>query len=103
MQREAEAFREIAPNPVSVSALYKVNLDSLRREITAHLKQYVQASFSLPTTSESLSFLSWLFSHVDVRDLKYEGESVSVVFESIPWFADKVRGRVERLGGIFDA
>ncbi len=103
MQREAEAFREIAPNPVSVSALYKVNLDSLRREITAHLKQYVQASFSLPTTSESLSFLSWLFSHVDVRDLKYEGESVSVVFESVPWFADKVRGRVERLGGIFDA
>jgi len=38
-----------------------------------------------------------------VRDLKYEGESVSVVFESVPWFADKVRGRVEQLKGTFNA
>jgi len=30
-------------------------------------------------------------------------EGVSVVFESIPWFADKVRGRVEKLGGTFNA
>jgi GTP-binding protein HflX len=103
MQSEAEALSVIAPNPVPVSALYKMNLDSLKREITAHLKEYVRGSFSLPITDESLSFLSWLFSHVDVRDLKYEGESVNVVFESIPWFADKVRGRVEQLGGTFNA
>jgi GTP-binding protein HflX len=103
MHREAEALSVIAPNPVPVSALYKMNLDSLKREITAHLKEYVRGSFSLPITDESLSFLSWLFSHADVRDLKYEGESVNVVFESIPWFADKVRGRVEQLGGTFNA
>ena len=102
-QREIEALSGTAPNPVPVSALYKMNLDSLKREIIAHLGEYVRASFSLPTTSESLSFLSWLFSHVDVRDLKYEGESVNVVFESIPRFADKVRGRVKQLGGTFNA
>ena len=103
MQRKAEALSEMAPNPVPVSALYKMNTDSLKREITVHLKEYVRASFSVPTTSESMSFLSWLFSRADVRDLKYEGESVSVVFESVPWFADKVRGRVEQLGGTFNA
>jgi len=103
MQREAEALREIAPNPVPVSALYKVNMDLLKPEITAHLKEYVRASFSLPTTNESMSFLSWLFSRADVRDLKYGGESINVVFESIPWFADKVRARVEQLSGTFNA
>ncbi len=102
MQREADALSEIAPNPVPVSALHKMNLDSLKRKITAHVKEYIRASFSLQTTSESLSFLSWLFSHADVRDLKYKGENMNVVFESVPWFADKVRGRVEQLGGIFN-
>ncbi len=86
-----------------VSALHRMNMDSLKQEITARLKEYIRASFSLQTTSESLSFLSWLFSRADVRDLKYEGESVNVVFESVPWFADKVRGRVEQLGGVFNA
>lgn len=102
-QREVEALSETAPNPVPVSALYKRNMDSLKREIKAHLKERVRASFSLPTTNESMSFISWLFSHADVRDLKYMDEGVSVVFESIPWFADKVRGRVEQLGGTFNA
>jgi GTP-binding protein HflX len=102
-QREVEALSETAPNPVPVSALYKMNMESLKREIKAHLKEYVRASFSLPTTNESMSFLSWLFSHAEVRDLKYMDEGVSVVFESIPWFADKVRGRVEQLGGTFNA
>nr|NIU84341.1 hypothetical protein [Candidatus Thorarchaeota archaeon]NIW14460.1 hypothetical protein [Candidatus Thorarchaeota archaeon]NIW52527.1 hypothetical protein [Candidatus Korarchaeota archaeon] len=103
VQHEADILSEITPNLVPVSALHRTNLDSLKRKITAHLKEYIRASFSLQTTSESLSFLSWLFSHVDVRDLKYEGESVNVVFESVPWFADKVRGRVEQLGGVFSA
>jgi len=102
VHREAGALSEIAPNPVSVSALYKMNVDLLKREITAHLKEYVRASLALPAKSESLSFLSWLFSRADVRDLKYEDESVNVVFESIPWFADKVRRLVEQLGGTFD-
>jgi len=102
-QREIEALSETAPNPVPVSALHSTNIGSLKREIKAHLKEYVRASFSLPTTSESLSFISWLFSHANVRNLNYEDESVSVVFESIPWFVDKVRGRVEQLGGTFDA
>jgi len=102
-QREVKALSETAPNPVPVSALYSMNISSLKREIKAHLKEHVRASFSLPTTSESLSFVSWLFSHTDVRNLNYVDESVRVVFESIPWFVDKVRGRVEQLGGTFDA
>ena len=103
MQREAAALGEIAPNPVAVSALHKMNMDSLKQETIAHLEEYIKASFSVQTTNESLSFISWLFSHADVRDVNYDGDSVNVVFESLPRFADKVRGRVEQLGGAFSA
>jgi hypothetical protein len=37
-----------------------------------------------------------------VLSLEYEGESVHVDFESVPWFADKVRERVKELGGTFE-
>lgn len=97
----AEALNGIAPNPVPVSALNKTNMVLLKKEITRHLKEYIRASFSLPTTNESMSFLSWLFSRADIRNLSYEGGNTKVVFESVPWFADMVKGRVEQLGGSF--
>jgi len=37
-----------------------------------------------------------------VHSLKYEGDGVHVDFESVPWFADKVRERVLELGGAFE-
>jgi len=102
IQREVEILKDVAPNLVPVSALYETNIGLLKQEIANHLKDYVQVSFSIPVTDESMSFLSWLFSRADIRDVKYDGGSVSVVFESIPWFADKVRGRVKQFDGIFN-
>jgi len=102
VQHKIEALNEITPNPVPVSALYKTNMDSLKQEIIGHFKEYVKASFSLPITNESMSFLSWLFSRAHVHDLKYEGGNMDVIFEAVPLFADKVRGRVEQLGGTFN-
>ncbi len=102
VQRKIEALNEITSNPVPVSALYKMNMDSLKQEITGHLKEYVQASFSLPITNESMSFLSWLFSRANIHNLKYESGNMNIVFEAVPLFADKVRGRVEQLGGTFN-
>jgi len=101
-QRKIEASNEITPNPVPVSALHKMNMDSLKQEITSHLKEHIQASFSLPITNESMSFLSWLFSRADIHDLKYESGNMNIIFEAVPLFADKVRGRVEQLGGTFN-
>jgi len=102
VQRKIGASNEITPNPVPVSALHKMNLDSLKQKITSHLKEYIQASFSLPITNESMSFLSWLFSRAHIHDLKYESGNMNIIFESAPLFADKVRGRVEQLGGTFN-
>jgi GTP-binding protein HflX len=102
VQHKIGALNEISPNSVPVSALYKMNMDSLKQEIIGHFKEYVKASFSLPITNESMSFLSWLFSRAHVHDLKYEGGNMDVIFEAVPLFADKVRGRVEQLGGTFN-
>ena len=101
MQQEAEALKDLMPDLVPVSALRKTNIDLLRKAIFNHLGDYIRASFSLPLTNETMSFISWLFSRADVHRVEYTSDNVSVVFEAIPWFADKVRGRVQQFGGNF--
>jgi len=103
IQRKAKVLKEVAPNPVFISALHGTNTNLLKQEMISRLESYIQGSFSLPIADESMSLISWLFDRADVRDVKYEGDSMKVVFESIPWFADRVRGRVEQLGGTFNA
>ena len=103
LQNKMEALKGLAPNPVPVSALYQLNVDKLKQEMASHLRNYVHASFSVPITDDAMSFLSWLFTRTHVKFVKYLDDYVDVLFESVPWFADKVRGQVERLGGTFNA
>ena len=99
MQNKIEFLKDVAPNPVPVSALYKSNIFLLKQEIKKHLKNYIQASLVLPITDESLSFLSWLHKRTDVQRVQYKDDTMEVVFESIPWFAEKVKGYIEKIGG----
>jgi len=103
IQNKIDTLENFAPRAVPVSAIRKTNVPLLKQEIMNHLANFTQASFSLPLSNESMSFLSWLFSHTDVHTVKYEGDVVNVVFESIPWFANKVKLRVEQLGGAFNS
>jgi len=103
LQLRTEALKSLAPNPLPVSALRKTNIQPLRQEMMRFLRQYVRASFSIPLKKDSMPFVSWLFKRADVQSLKYEADGVHVVFESVPWFAESVRKRVEDLGGTFDA
>ncbi len=98
-EQRIEAVKEIAPHPISISALHNTNTNLLKQEILSRLKDSVQVSLSLPVSGEAMSFLSWLHGHSEVKRVKYEGEVVSVTFESIPWFAEKVKGKVEQLNG----
>jgi len=96
-------LENFALRAVPISALHKTNIPLLKQEIMNHLANFAQASFSLPLSNESMSFLSWLFSHTDVSTVEYQEDTVNVVFESTPWFANKVKLRVEQLGGAFSS
>ncbi len=103
IERKVEMLKDVAPNIFPTSALQGTNVSLLKKEIVKRLERYVRASLLLPITDESLSLLSWLFGRANVHDVKYKGDSVNAVFESVPWFADKVRRRVEQLGGTFNS
>lgn len=104
IQGKINMINELAPNAVAVSALHKTNINLLKQEILNHIKMdFVQASFEVPISGKSMSLLSWLFNHTDVREVKYKETCVEVVFQSVPWFADKVKKRIEQLNGVFNA
>ncbi len=99
IKMKVEKIGSKAPRSTPISALYKINLDQLKAEIIKNLGNYAQVKFTVPLTNEAMSFLSWLFSRVDVLEVKYFGDSAQVFFEAVPWFSEKVKGQVEELGG----
>jgi GTP-binding protein HflX len=102
LQEKIESLKNLAPNLVPVSAIDKTNMPLLEQQLIQQLKQYVRASFSIPSNSNYAVFLNWLFSRADVQNIQYEADKVYAVFESVPWFAEKVREKVFELGGTFE-
>jgi hypothetical protein len=49
-----------------------------------------------------MPFISQLYKMADVQTIKYANNEATVVFEASPWFAEKVRDRVEKLNGKFE-
>jgi GTP-binding protein HflX len=101
LKRKIEYLKERAPNPVPISALTKTNVDLLKQEIIRYLEGFVEASFSVKINDESMSLVSELFDRAHVQNIEYEGDLVKVVFRAIPWFADRVKGHIKKLGGEF--
>ena len=99
IQKRTEALKKIVSNVVPISALHSINISFLKQELSKRLRNSVHATFSIPLSDETLSFLSWLFNYADVKNVKYENDYAKVVFEAVPSFVDKVLGRVEQYGG----
>lgn len=102
LERKLETLKGLAPCPVLISALHFINLPELKQTFLSYLKEYVQAFLWVPWKTESMPFISWLHDRAEVRGLKYEGDGMSLTFKSVPRFADKVRYKVEQLGGTFN-
>ncbi|MGB9853885.1 MAG: GTPase HflX [Candidatus Bathyarchaeales archaeon] len=99
IEQKMEKLKNKAPNPIPISALYKLNIDQLKEKITRSLKNYVTVAFTLPLTSETMSFISWLYNRAEVHAVNYTENTAHVKLEAIPWFAEKVKSHVEELGG----
>ncbi|MGW8289195.1 MAG: hypothetical protein ACWGNP_02880, partial [Candidatus Bathyarchaeia archaeon] len=102
LQRKTELLKEHAPNPVQISALHRTNIDVLKQQIVIFLESFVKASFSVKISNESMALVSQLFERAHVQNIEYEGELVKGVFRAIPWLADRIQGRMEKLGGDFN-
>jgi GTP-binding protein HflX len=102
MKQKLEALRTKIKNPILISALRHINLELLKQDIMKNLEDYIQASFSVPLTNETMPFMSWVHESADVQKVKFMGNSVQVIFEAKPLFTEKVRKRVEELDGKFD-
>ena len=100
-QRMAKLSEETL-NPVPVSALRKTNLKALGDEVLRILSNYVQATFTVPLTNETMSFISWLYKASHVKSLKYDADVAHVVLEASPSVAEKIRSRVEGFHGSFE-
>jgi GTP-binding protein HflX len=101
-KQKLEALKAQTKNPILISALHHINLELLKQEILKKLEDYVQASFSVPLTTQTMPLMSWVHEKADVQKESFMSDSVEVVFEAKPLFAEKVRKRVEELNGKFE-
>ena len=100
-KQKLEALKAKTKNQILISALHKTNLELLKLEILKKLQDYIQASFYVPLTNETMPFMSWVHETADVQTVKFMSDSVQVTFEANPLFMEKVRKRVEELNGKF--
>lgn len=84
---------------IPISALHEINMDLLKTEIKHILGRYRDLTFTIPMTQESFSFLSWIYKNANVHEVTYNGDSISVYLSAPPNLIDKIRSRVEEVGG----
>jgi GTP-binding protein HflX len=99
--QKLDYLKECAPNPIAVSTIQGTNIDALKQVITHYLENFVYATFSLPINDETMSLVSQLFDRAYVQNIAYEGGTVKVAFKAVSSLADKIKGKVEKFGGVF--
>ncbi|WP_266080458.1 GTPase HflX [Haladaptatus caseinilyticus] len=81
LDERASGVADLAPNPVVASATENEGIDALRGRIVEQLPNWKTSELTLPNTSETMSFLSWLYDHARVESVWYPGEREEVVVE----------------------
>lgn len=98
-RQKFEQIRDEIKNPIFVSAKKRINLDLMKQEILKKLEGYLEASISMPTTSASMSLVSWIHKAADVKKAEYVENNVQLTFDAPPEFIERVKIRVKQLGG----
>jgi GTP-binding protein HflX len=101
-KQKLETLKDKTKNPILISALRQSNIESLKQEILKKLENYIQASFSIPVTNQTMPFMSWVREKANVQKVEFIGNSVQVVFEATPALAENVKKRVKELDGRFE-
>jgi GTP-binding protein HflX len=97
-----EELKDETKNPILISAKKGTNLELMKKEILKKLEGYIQASFSAPLTSATMSLVSWVHKGADVKKAEYTETAVQMTFDASPEFMEKAKNRVQELGGKFE-
>ena len=92
VERKREALSALAPNPVTVSARTGENLDALRERIHEELPALERERLVLPMNDDTMSVVSWIHDHANVRDVDY-GDQVVIEFEARPAVVEQSRAK----------
>ncbi len=93
------SLREDVSNIIPISALKKINIEKLMEIVSTNLKNFVKASFELPLNSKSLSLISKIRKFSTVLNQDFEKNHVFIEVSSVDHLMDKIRSRIENLGG----
>ena len=99
IKEKLATLEELIQNPVFISALNGINIDSLKRRIAGCLSINLMASFTLPVSDESLSFISGLYNQTEVLGVAYKGRNAEMTLKAAPWMMGRIHGQVQKLGG----
>jgi len=102
-EQKLAAIKDKVKNPISLSAKRQTNLDELRKHVLRILENYVHAQFSVPLTSNTMPFISWVHQKTHIEKENFTNNSVEIVFESTPSLAEQVKRKVEDFHGKFRA
>jgi GTP-binding protein HflX len=99
LERKRNALSALAPNPIAVSARTGENLDTLQDRIHADLPGLEEERLVLPMTDDTMSLVSWIHDHGNVRDVTY-GDQVVIEFAARPAVVEQSRAKA---GDLLDA
>ena len=92
VERKREALSALAPSPVAVSAKTGENLGALRERVHAELPALERERLVLPMNDDTMSLVSWIHDHANVRDVDY-GDQVVIEFEARPAVVEQSRAK----------
>ena len=96
VERKRKALSALAPNPVTVSAKTGENLDALCERIHAELPELERERLVLPMNDDTMSVVSWIHDHANVRQVDY-GDQVVIEFEARPAVVEQSRAKAGEL------
>ena len=68
-------------------------------KVASALGEYVEATFIIPENADAVSLMHLLYEEADSVQVEQKGNDVEVVLKALPRTAEKLRERVERVGG----
>ncbi|MFC7227127.1 GTPase HflX [Salinirubellus salinus] len=96
LAEKRRALSTLAPNPVAVSGMEDLNVESLKARIDTELPPYEHERLVVPMTDDTMSFVSWVHDHARVEEVDY-GEQVVLEFEARPAVVERARAKAGEL------